>query len=179
MFEDRLYKQFQMGFEKFYNPLCTYANSFVKEQSICEDIVQEVFVRIWEIRKDLIQSDNLRFYLFTAVRNNCLTHLKKEQRTAIYSLSDMDLENEDAMADITPPADEIHNYQELLRIGIDQLPPKCKEVFLLARMGELSNQQVADSLGISVKTVNNQLWKALKLLRAFVRNIAVWFLFFL
>ncbi|WP_161964059.1 RNA polymerase sigma-70 factor [Chitinophaga flava] len=178
MREDGLYKQFRLGFEKFYNPLCMYANSFVKERSICEDIVQEVFVRIWETRKDLVQSDSLRFYLFTAVRNNCLTHLSREQRMTVYSLSEIDLEDDDT-ADITPPVDETLNYQALLGLGIEQLPPKCKEVFLLSRMGELSNQQVADSLGISVKTVNNQLWKALKMLRTFVRNTSMGLLFFL
>lgn len=178
MREDGLYKQFRLGFEKFYNPLCLYANSFVKEHSVCEDIVQEVFVRIWETRKDLVQSDNLRFYLFTAVRNNCLTHLSREQRMPVYSLSEIDLEDDDT-ADITPAVDETLNYHALLGQGIEQLPPKCKEVFLLCRLGELSNQQVADSLGISVKTVNNQLWKALKMLRAFVKNTGVVLLFFL
>ncbi|WP_161596734.1 RNA polymerase sigma-70 factor [Chitinophaga vietnamensis] len=176
---DGLYEQFRLVFERFYNPLCGYANSFVKEQSICEDIVQEVFIRIWETRRDLLQSDSIRFYLFTAVRNNCLTHLSREQKRAIYSLSDLDPEDEDGIADAEPPAGEAVNYQALLGAGIEKLPPKCKEVFLLARMGELSNQQVADTLGISVKTVNNQLWKALKLLKAFARSVNSWLLFFL
>ncbi|HVI45722.1 MAG TPA: RNA polymerase sigma-70 factor [Chitinophaga sp.] len=176
---DGLYEQFRLVFEKFYNPLCKYANSFVKEESVCEDIVQEVFVRIWETRKDLIQSDSLRFYLFTAVRNNSLTYLSREQRLPVYSLSEMDLEDNDAIAEMTPSSEETVNYQALLGQGIEQLPPKCKEVFLLSRMGELSNQEVADSLGISVKTVNNQLWKALKLLKAFARSAGSWILIFL
>jgi len=96
----------------------------------------------------------------------------------VYSLSEIDLEDDDTV-EMMPPADETQNYQALLGLGIEQLPPKCKEVFLLSRMGELSNQQVADSLGISVKTVNNQLWKALKMLRAFVRNTGIGLLFFL
>ncbi|MBS0028204.1 RNA polymerase sigma-70 factor [Chitinophaga sp. 22321] len=176
---DGLYEQFRLVFEKYYNPLCKYAQNFVKEQSICEDIVQEVFIRIWETRKDLIHSGNIRFYLFIAVRNNCLTHLSREQKRAICSLADMDLEVEDAFADLGTPAGDTVNYLNLLGQGIERLPPKCKEVFLLSRMGELSNRQVADSLGISVKTVNNQLWKALKLLRAFATNVGGRVLFFL
>ncbi|MEC5146291.1 RNA polymerase sigma-70 factor [Chitinophaga sp. 212800010-3] len=175
---DALYEQFRLVFEKFYNPLCRYANSFVKEPNICEDIVQEVFIRIWETRKDLIASDNVRFYLFTAVRNNCLTYLRREQKHVVYSLSDLDTEDED-VTDTAPWTGDPINYHALLGQAIAQLPPKCKEVFLLCRMGELSNQQAADSLGISVKTVNNQLWKALKLLKTFVSNAKCLLLFFL
>lgn len=176
---DGLYEQFRLVFEKYYNPLCKYANNFVKEQRICEDIVQEVFVRIWEARRHLIDSDNIRFYLFVAVRNNCLTHLSREQKRAISSLSDMDPEDEDAFTDLGTHTGDTVNYLQLLGQGIERLPPKCKEVFLLSRMGELSNHQVADSLGISVKTVNNQLWKALKLLRAFATKAGGKLLFFL
>ncbi len=168
-----LYRQFQLVFEKFYDPLCKYAFSLVKEREVCEDVVQEVFARIWENRKDLIASESIRFYLFTAVRNNCLTHLSREQRMPVYSLSDMDPEDEAALP-AEPAGSEPVNYRALLEKGIEQLPPKCKEVFMLSRMGDLSNQEIADSLGISIKTVNNQLWKAVKLLKAFAKGVHFW-----
>lgn len=159
-----------MVFEQFYNPLCKYASGFIKEREVCEDIVQDVFVKIWEKRRDILAVDGIKFYLFTAVRNNCLTHIHREQRQPVYSLAEMDMEDawpaDSAERDSTEPV----NYKALLGKGIDQLPPKCKEVFLLSRLGDFSNQEVADSLGVSIKTVNNQLWKALKFLRNFVKS---------
>lgn len=166
------YEQFRLTFEKFYDPLCRYASSYVKKESMCEDIVQEVFARIWERHRDMIPSDKIRFYLFTAVRNNCLTYLTREKKRGVVSFSDLDFEDDDIIADTGTLSGEIVNYQALLGKGIALLPAKCKTVFLLSRMGGLSSREVADHLGISVKTVNNQLWKALKLLKAFARNRA-------
>src|SRR5258708_20888368 len=73
------YRQFQIAFTTYYNSLCNYALNFVKNEDTSEDIVQEVFTRIWEIRRDLIGTDAIRYYLFTAVRNNCITHLRREK----------------------------------------------------------------------------------------------------
>ncbi|NLR82454.1 RNA polymerase sigma-70 factor [Chitinophaga eiseniae] len=170
MSTDDLYRQFQLVFEQYYNPLCKYASSFIKEKEVCEDIVQDVFVKIWENRRDILVVEGVKFYLFTAVRNNCLTHLHRGQRRPVYSLTDMNIE-EDAWPVGTEPGEgELVNYKALLGKGIDQLPAKCREIFLLSRLGNFSNQEVADNLGISIKTVNNQLWKALKFLRNFVKG---------
>lgn len=171
MSTDDLYKQFQRVFEQYYNPLCKYAFSFIKEKDVCEDIVQDVFARIWETRRDIVVADGVKFYLFAAVRNNCLTHLRREQRLPVYSLTEMDMEDTWPATGAEINCGDPVNYKALLSQGIDQLPPKCKEVFLLSHLGDLSNQQVADNLGISIKTVNNQLWKALKFLKTFAKNI--------
>jgi RNA polymerase sigma-70 factor (family 1) len=168
-----LYKRFHLDFEKLYTPLCQYAFRLVKETEACEDIVQDVFARIWEKRKDLIGSENIRYYLFTAVRNNCLTYLDHGQRMPVYSLSYLDIaddESEELTAKAGAPDQEPLNYKALLDKGIELLPPKCKEVFLLNRMGQLSNREIAFALRISVKTVENQLWKAMKMLRAFAKT---------
>lgn len=168
-----LYKQFRLDFEKLYAPLCQYAFRLVKETEACEDIVQDVFARIWEKRKDLIGSENIRYYLFTAVRNNCLTYLDQEQRMPVYSLSYLDIadnESEELTVKAGAPDQEPLNYKALLEKGIELLPPKCKEVFLLNRMGQLSNREIAFTLRISVKTVENQLWKAMKMLRSFAKT---------
>ena len=127
-------------------------------------------MKIWENRKDILAAEGVKFYLFTAVRNNCLTWLRREQRLPVYSLAEMDVE--DAWPNPGTATDDVEpvNYKAMLGKGIDQLPPKCKEIFLLSRLGDFSNQEVADNLGISIKTVNNQLWKALKFLRHFVKN---------
>jgi RNA polymerase sigma-70 factor (family 1) len=169
-----LYRQFRQDFEKLYAPLCQYAFRLVKETEASEDIVQDVFARVWEKRKDLIGANNLRYYLFTAVRNNCLTHLEQGQRLSVYSLNYLDIpdnESEELASKAGDPDQEPLNYKALLEKGIELLPPKCKEIFLLNRMGQLSNREIALTLRISVKTVENQLWKAMKMLRTFAKNI--------
>lgn len=165
---EKPYNQFQRVFEQYYNALCNYAFTFLKDLSSSEDIVQEVFARVWEKRQDLITSDTIRFYLFAAVRNNCLTHLKKEKKAAIVELSDYDVAEEQIAfsQEVKPEAD----YKMLLAAAMDQLPDKCREVFVLSRMSKQSYKEISDTLGISVKTVENQIGKALKILRAFLKE---------
>lgn len=172
-----LYSQFRQLFLKLHDPLCKYAFTLVADKDASEDIVQDVFTRIWEKYQEIIDSPNVRAYLYKSVRNSSFTYLSRKSRTQMYSLSDLDIgEEETAEWNVTDEPDnaEIINYRELLKKGIDHLPPKCREVFLLSRSGELSNQEIADNLGISVNTVNNQTWKAMKMLKAFVAKAKLW-----
>jgi RNA polymerase sigma-70 factor (family 1) len=170
-----LHKRFHHLFKAFYNPLCKYAFSLIKDRSACEDIVQETFALIWEKRRGIILLNNIRYYLYTSVRNNCLTYLGKEQRLPIAPLFDYETEDTEPEDDrFASRETESKDYKVLLEKGIEQLPPKCKEVFLLSRMGKFSSQEIADKLGVSVKTVSNQLWRAMKILRAYAKNIHFW-----
>ena len=177
MNRDDLYGQFRLLFRELYDPLGKYACKLVLDHDIAEDIVQEVFVRIWEKHQSIIQSPQVRPYLYRAVRNTCFNHLGAQKRMQVSSLSDTELSEEEMTTwTVTegPDDDEIPNYRELLKKGIEQLPEKCREIFLLSRTGNLSNQEIADNLGISIKTVNNQTWKAMKLLKAFVHKAKSW-----
>lgn len=172
-----LYGQFKLLFGEFYDPLSKYAYTLVSDHDTAEDIVQEVFVRIWEKHQSIIASPQVRAYLYRAVRNTCFNHLGSQKRMPFASLSNEELEENDISAwSVEEQADEneIPNYRELLKKGIELLPEKCKEIFLLSRTGHLSNQEIADQLGISIKTVNNQTWKAMKLLKAFAGKAKNW-----
>jgi RNA polymerase sigma-70 factor (family 1) len=172
-----LYVQFRLLFRELYDPLTKYAHTFVQDHTIAEDIVQDVFVRIWEKHQSIILEPQARPYLYRSVRNACFNHLGSKKRIPLQSLSDNDAGEEDSLiwtVSEEPDEDDIPNYRELLKKGIEQLPEKCREVFLLSRTGQLSNQEIADQLGISIKTVNNQTWKAMKLLRAFVHKAKSW-----
>jgi RNA polymerase sigma-70 factor (ECF subfamily) len=134
----------------------------------CEDIVQETFLRIWEKKQNLIGSGDLPFYLYAAIRNNCLTHLQKQQKTVLRDIEVQELTEtpgEKPRSD-NPEAD----YDTLLKNALDNLPPKCREVFMLSRISGLTYQQIGQTLDISVKTVENQMCKALKILRAFIKQ---------
>ncbi|MGN6600843.1 MAG: RNA polymerase sigma-70 factor [Ginsengibacter sp.] len=172
--EESLQTNFRIFFDQYYQRLCSYAYSFFKDEATCEDIVQEIFIKIWSNRQDLIGSEQLKFYVFSAVRNNCLTRLQKNKRYKMVEMKD-----DDETGEITiklDPEDKKAKPTELISKAMDQLPPKCKEVFLLSRISNLTYQQIADNLGISVKTVENQISKALKILRVFAKENKIYFL---
>ena len=164
---EHLYGPFEVVFKTYYNSLCNYAFTFVKSAHLSEDIVQETFVRIWEDRPELIGSDGLRYYLFTAVRNNCISHLRKKKHQLV-EWNDDHAAGHDSIVekDAAGEADRM----SVLDTAIEGLPPKCREVFLLSRISNMTYKEIAASLGISEKTVENQLGKALKVMRRFLKE---------
>ncbi len=172
--EESLHDNFRIFFDQHYQRLCSYAYSFLKDEESCEDIVQDIFIKIWTNRQDLIGSEQLKFYFFSAVRNNCLNWLQKNKKHRIVEMNDED-ELEEIIIKLDPE-DEKSNPKELIAKALDRLPPKCREVFLLSRISNLTYLQIADNLGISVKTVENQISKALKILRVFAKENSIYFL---
>lgn len=154
---------FEMLFKSFYKPLCIFSNNLVKDRSAAEDIVQEVFLKIWNKREDLDPSRSIKSYLFRATYNHTLNYLEKEKQH--FNLTDY--------TDVTkepnsPHADEDIQLKEMeaeVRKAIDHLPVKCRAVFLMCREQEMTYKEVAEAMNISVKTVENQMGKALKTLR--------------
>ncbi|MBS1600416.1 MAG: RNA polymerase sigma-70 factor [Bacteroidetes bacterium] len=165
---EELYNRFHLVFEEHYNLLCNYAYSFIGEKNACEDIVQEIFFKIWDKNRELILSDTIRFYLFTAVRNNCLTYLKREKKIDWQHYQNEEMPAE--LPDIDKKILDDTDYLSLVNKAIALLPLKCREVFLMSRFNNYSYRQIAEALGISVKTVENQIGKALRILRDFVKK---------
>ncbi|HVM89743.1 MAG TPA: RNA polymerase sigma-70 factor [Puia sp.] len=177
MFSDneKKHEEFKTAFEAHYNALCNYALGFLSDKNIIEDIVQEVFVKVWEKRQDIIGSPSIRYYLFTAVRNNCLSQIEQNKKEQFVQSDQADKELS-TMPD--EKQDENNSYFHLVKRAMSLLPPKCKEVFLLSRVSGLSYKEIAQSLGISIKTVENQIGKALKILKNFVKSNRPLVLFF-
>ncbi len=167
MQQSGLYLLYKQAFHTHYRPLCQYACTFVKDTVYCEDIVQEIFLHIWEKKAELIGKEELRFYLYTAVRNRCLNHIKSIRKLAVNELTGQEQPPDAAGA---PGGEPEVDFSVLVGEALERLPIKCREVFLLSRMGRLTYQQIADSSGISIKTVENQVGKALKIMRSFVRE---------
>ncbi|MDE3184179.1 MAG: RNA polymerase sigma-70 factor [Bacteroidota bacterium] len=172
--EESLHSNFRIFFDQHYQGLCSYAFSFLKDEESCEDIVQDIFIKIWLNRQDLIGSEQLKFYVFSSVRNNCLTRLQKNKKYRVVEMNDEDEAGEIIIK--LDPEDEKTNPTELIAKALDRLPPKCREVFLLSRIGNLTYLQIADNLGISIKTVENQMGKALKILRNFAKENRIYFI---
>jgi len=165
-----LYQSFQQAFQQHYEPLCQYAFTLVKENAACEDIVQEIFLRVWEKKQDLVGTEALRYYLYTATRNNCLTYIEKNRKSVVTPLNGHEAAGEDTLRLREEAQKPETDFDTLLAEALQMLPPKCREVFVLSRVNKLTYQQIAETLQISVKTVENQMGKALKILRGFIRG---------
>ena len=151
--DQQAYKQL---FTSLYTYLFQFAKSLVKAKEPAEEIISDVFIKVWEKRKDLEKIENLKIYLYVSTRNCAYNYLDKQKRSATNPLDDI-------QADVTSlyvdPEQLLITADMLARIqkAIDQLPPKCKMIFKLAKEDGLKYKEVAEVLNISVKTVENQL----------------------
>lgn len=169
---------FKKLFDKEYNNLCRYAYTYVQDEHLAEDVVQDTFIKIWEQKKDLINTENIRYYLVTSVRNNCISELRKKKQV-FYTEEAPQAEPEPFFSQMLH-REQYTEQQQRLAAALDKLPPKCKEVFLLIKLHGMSYKQAAASLEISVKTVENQMGKAIKIFQnptvAVLMVVCGWFL---
>ena len=159
---------FSRLFRQSYEPLCLYARRFVHDLDTAENIVQDVFVRFWDNRETLAIHTSLRSYLFTAVRNCCLNQIKHGR----FSFSLTGEEHQPAYSSNQPDA-QIESDELAAAIGkaIGELPPKCREIFSLAKFDGLSYQEIAEIQNVSINTVKTQLKRALKSLSKSLRYL--------
>ncbi|UBM60290.1 RNA polymerase sigma-70 factor [Marinilongibacter aquaticus] len=150
-------------FRTHYTSLCRYALSMVKMSDKAEDIVQQVFVNLWEKREQTIITGSLRNYLFRSVHNQCLNALKHDKVKAQYHeySSFFDTKYTNAVEEGLLS----HELAWKIEEALNQLPPECGRVFKMSRFEELKYKEIAEKLGISIKTVENHMGKALKILR--------------
>lgn len=159
-------KAFEHLFFIYFPRLNDFARKVVKDPSVSKDIVQEVFVKIWE-RRDAIECINIEALIFKMVRNSCIDHihhLRVVQRSMQKMQSDSGLEE---LFRIDFVGDEPYLLlEEELKIRIDKvihnLPERCREVFLLSRVNGLKNREIAERLHINVKNVERHIHRALQ-----------------
>jgi RNA polymerase sigma-70 factor, ECF subfamily len=163
---------FRLLFKLYYNQLCNYARIYVKRFEIADEIVQETFVKVWEIRSTLDERLSLKAFLYRCVHNNAINYIKKlevDNRLTSDYVNEMkhrmqllERETGDSYSD-NLAAEELEVY---IQKAIDDLPAQCREVFLLSRFKEMSYQEIADHLLISTNTVKTQLSRALQKIRS-------------
>jgi RNA polymerase sigma-70 factor (ECF subfamily) len=154
---------FEMLFRTYYQPLCNYAYTYVQDRDEAEEIVQSTFLNVWEKRDSLTIHTGVKPYLYAMVRNACLNVLKhdkvKKQHAAMeMAVADRSAESVARMVLATELEDRIYR-------AMDKLPEQCRLVFKLSRFEELKYQEIANQLNLSVKTVENQMGKALRIMR--------------
>lgn len=154
------YDAFKVLFKKYYQNLCYFSLSIVKEKQFAEEVVSDVFINVWEKKDKLEIKIKVKPYLYAAVRNRSLNFLKSNQ---LHS-ERLDSVDQIALAMLNKTDDNLH-YEELKQLVdnlIDTLPEKRKLIFRMNRFDELSTDEIAEVLSISVSTVRNQLLKAVK-----------------
>ncbi len=161
--EDHLaYKEL---FTAFYSNLFHFAFSFIQNKQLAEEIVSDVFIKIWQKRKELEKIKNLKVYLYIAVRNTAFNYLEKQKRTAT---TNIDQFTEEFRSIYFNPEQLMITAEmvALIRKAIDNLPTRCKLIFKLVKEDNLRYKEVATILSISEKTVENQLAIALRKIAA-------------
>ena len=148
--------------EHFHNRLCVYAHSLIRDDLMAEDIVQSVFVQVWEKRHKLKHDFSLENYLYKSVHNKFIDQYRKGK--AVMALEKKYIE---ALELAVEEKDELQE-QKILGIlfnAIYELPPKCQQIFLMSKKEGLTNIEISEYLNVSKKTVEGQITKAFGILR--------------
>lgn len=159
LYEDM--KAYEELYHLLYDGLHRFACAFVRSRDIAQDIVSDVFIKLWQIRGRLTEIDNLKVYLFTLARNFSYNYLTRQFKRVVLSLDDAD---PDILVTIDDPealcisADVV----EKIRMAIRQLPPQCRIIFQLVKEEGMKYKEVAEVLHLSTLTVRNQVAIATK-----------------
>jgi RNA polymerase sigma-70 factor (ECF subfamily) len=160
------YIAFETIFKEHYSFLANYAFSILKTEQDAEDVVQDLFKKIWQNTPHVIANENVKFYLLTATKNACISYLRKQAGKTY-------VQPEEIKSQHPSDDEESSTEEEPMTVALKALallPPQCGVIFKMSRFGNLTYQQIADELGLSVKTVENQIGKALKLMRDFAKQ---------
>jgi RNA polymerase sigma-70 factor (ECF subfamily) len=151
---------FEMVFKYYYSGLVIYADQIIKNIPVSEDIVQSVFLKLWETRESL-EIRSFRSYFIQCVKNRCIDYLRSSAVKNKFSQEFIDASHNEIQEDLWT----LMELDELINQAIDKLPPRCREIFLMSRNENLKIAEIAEKLRLSARTVETQISKALKVLR--------------
>ncbi len=157
---------FKAIFERYYPLLTFIAYRYVKDQEKSKDLAQDTFFELWNKRAVINIETGLKSYLSKAVSNKCLNYIKREKRLDFAAEEDLPELSEQSGIEEKLDATAL---EALLEQKISQLPERCRIIFTMSRMEQKSHKEISELLGISTKTIENQMTKALKFLRAAIK----------
>ena len=155
-------KAYALLVDTYHNILCAYAYQLTNDRDHSKDIVQNVFINIWRIRLKLKDDFAIKSYLYRSVYNEFLN----QERNKIHAVP-LDKKNIEALNSILEEEDEksLEKLMNLVRREIENLPPKCKQAFLMSKQEGLTNIEIAEYLNVSIKSVEGHITKAFSILR--------------
>ena len=175
---------FRALFEHFYNYLVLYAMKRVRQREVAEDVVQEVFVAIWESPKEYNSFHGFKAFLYDAVQNRCLDYLKHqmvveeyERKVRIGELRLLWLEEHSDENDVIKSVIS-HDLQDVINESVEKLSPKCAKIFRLCYFEDMSHKDIAETMGISSRTVEWHIRQAIIFLRKDLHHLFILILCF-
>ncbi len=158
-------------FNQYYKYLLVTANHYVADTEKAKDIVQDVFFELWKKREHLQVNTSLKAYLRKAAVNRSLNYIKSQKRFHFGDEAiEMNLMDREERADQVLEASDL---QQVVNRAVDSLPERCRLVYLLSRKEHLSHKKISEQLDISLKTIENQMTKALKVIRQSVEAYGI------
>ncbi len=157
-------RAFEQVFKAHYHALHAYAHTMLKDEMLAEEIVQNLFLKLWEKKEQLAKQASVKAYLYKCVYHDCLNHIRHQKVQLRYAAHAVHHHHSKA-AEASASA-ELSELQKHIEIALNDLPQQCRTIFQMSRFEELKYREIAEQLQISVKTVENQMGKALKLLRS-------------
>jgi RNA polymerase sigma-70 factor (ECF subfamily) len=174
---------FKKLFEIYYQRLFLYAKSYVEDADIAKDIVQDLFINLWEKRKNLVVTSSLSSYFFRAIHNRSIQFLRHKKVISKFKEKHM-LKLKEAeilyntSVDFTLSEVQFNEIRNILNKTYNSLPEKTREVFRLSREEAKSNRVIANTLNINIKTVEYYITKALKIFHSALKDYFILFVLF-
>jgi RNA polymerase sigma-70 factor, ECF subfamily len=152
---------FRSVFNDYYESLCRYAFTILRDMDDAEDVVQALFLKIWEKRQNLTITNTIKSYLYKAVYHQCMNQFEhRAVREKYQERSSFERSSEVQFPEVFP-----NELEESIAAAINSLPKQCRTIFMLSRYQEMKYSEIAKHLDISVNTIENQISKALRILR--------------
>ena len=159
-------KAFELLFQKYYQALCFLSKRYTNDITTSKEIVQDLFIHIWEHRVDIIINTSFKSYLYTSIRYNSIRRIKNDKKVNILDTLPEQINYNEFHDHI-----EYAELQERIIKVIDSLPKQCRKIFIMSRFDRLKYSEIASELGLSIKTVEAQISKALRILQYHLKDI--------
>jgi RNA polymerase sigma-70 factor (family 1) len=170
-------RAFECLFKRYYPRLTIFANRFLNDIAASEEIVSDIFVLLWEQGHEINFTGTVSAYLFKSVQNRCLNYLKHQKIENLYVNY---LEREHLLNETAFAAESAYLEKEMARqinIALQNLPEKCREIFMMSRFEHMKYKDIAGKLNLSPKTVERQISIALDKLRRLLKHVTYMLLF--
>ncbi|HBL78330.1 MAG: hypothetical protein A2W90_16265 [Bacteroidetes bacterium GWF2_42_66] len=163
-------KAFETIFKSDYNKIVGFCNQFVNDRERAKNQAQEAFINLWLNREKIATFNGIRSFLYTYAKSACLNYIRHEKVVSKYSDKQLqqkeNLLNREVLESFDFNSLEFSELEELILRSIDELPEKCRQVFVMSRFDGKTNREIAEELGISVKSVEANMTRALKALKS-------------
>lgn len=177
---DDYQKQFEVFYEAYFARMVRFSSVYVDDRQDAENLVQDIFMYLWEHPEVWVEIKHVDAFLFTLLRNRCLNFLKRQSH-----LQRMDDEQElicrlnlKALESFEETCNSMEDVESIVNAAIAKLPARCREILLLSKIEKLKYKEIAERMNISINTVENQMSIALKKLRAELKDYLPLFFFY-